>query len=109
MSKAHIEKLKKTLEFAKWTVISDYNENEYADFWMISRPNGDIPLKLKFMIMGNGDFGAHTGNETICNAINCQVDNYPDISLYFGKYSRKFQEDLIYFINQLNAIEKNST
>ena len=104
MSKAHIEKLKSELELAKWILISDYDENEFTDFWMIARPNGDTLLKLNFIIWGNGNFGAHIGNETICNAINCSVDNYPNIDLYFGKYSKKFQIDIVTFIDQLNKI-----
>ena len=107
MSKAHIEKLKKELERAKWIVISDYEETEFVDFWMIERPNGDTLLKLNFIIMGTGNFGAHMGNETICDAINCSVENYPNIDLYFGKYSKKFQNDIVFFINQLNTIQNN--
>ena len=104
MSKSHIDKLTKTLESSKWHVISDYNENEYVDFWMIARPNGSNVTKLNFSICGNGYYGDHIGNETIYNATDCSVENHSNILLKFGKYTKNFQKEVILFVEQLNTI-----
>ena len=102
MSKAHIEKLRNELENTEWHIISDEN----IDYWLFARPNKEITYKLNFTIWGNGNFGAKTGNETIENAISCHVDSKPDLDLYFGKFSKKFQKDVALFVSTLNKTLK---
>ncbi|WP_338792575.1 hypothetical protein [Bernardetia sp. MNP-M8] len=106
MGKAHLELLKSKLETSKWIVLSEYNLDVYSDYWTICRPNGDFQLKLNFTIGGNGKFGDQIGNETLCNALGCSIENYPHIDIYFGKYTKQFQVDITEFIRQLNLLDK---
>ncbi len=108
MSKAHLELLKSKLEASKWKILSDFNLDILTDHWVICRPNGDNQLRINFTIGGNGNFGAHIGNETICNALGCSIENYPDIDIYFGKYSKQFQKDIVEFIKHLNLIDREA-
>lgn len=108
MSIAHLEKLKSTLEAAHWVLGSPYRPETLAEHWDITRPNGDTPLRICFLIGGNGLFGARKGNETLSDAISCSVEGHPGIELYFGKFSGRFQEDVREFVHQLNAIASHS-
>ncbi|MFA9213240.1 MAG: hypothetical protein ACEQSR_05265 [Candidatus Methylacidiphilales bacterium] len=106
MSKAHLELLKLKLEASKWIILSEYNLDVYSDYWTICKPNRNYQINLNFIIGGNGEFGAHLGNETLTNALGCSIENYPQIEIYFGKYSKQFQLDIIEFIRQLNLLDK---
>jgi len=106
MGKVHLKLLKSKLEASKWKILSGYILDKYSDCRTICRPNGDYQLNLNFTIGGNGEFGAHLGNETICNALGCSIENYPQIDIDFGKYSKQFQVDIIEFIRQLNLLDK---
>ena len=107
MSKAHLEKLKSELIKSKWIIRTEISNNDFLDKWEISRPNGDYLLKMEFTIFGNGKYGDCIGNETMDNASGCSIDGYPELDIYFGKYSGQFQKDLSEFIFQLNQIDKN--
>lgn len=104
MSFSHIQDLKKKLEQAHWVIKSGYTPDEYSDRWEIERPNGDTPLVLDFQIGGKGNYGALNGSETLSNAIGCTVLKHPEINIYFGKFTGKFQKDSNEFITQINAI-----
>ena len=106
MSKAHLELLKSQLLAAKWKILSEMDLDILTDRWIICRPNGENQLQANFTIGGNGKFGAQIGNETISNALGCSIDNYPHISIYFGKYSKQFQIDIKQFISELSLIDK---
>lgn len=108
MSQSHLELLKLKLEASKWKLLTEYNLQTPTDYWFIARPNGDCITKLTFTIGGNGTFGAILGNETICNAIACTIEEHPSISIYFGKYNKQFQLDINQFIKQLNTLDKKS-
>lgn len=102
MEKAHIEQIRKKLEHSKWIIQEIYSELDTMPYWKICRPNGDHPLILEFMLSGNGKYGALRGDESFYNAIACHIKEYPEIDLYFGKYSGQFQKDLAAFITTLN-------
>lgn len=106
MGKAHLELLKTQLEASKWKILPGYDLDLLTDHWLICRPNGDSQLKINFIIGGNGKYGALSGNETMYDALSCSVENHPHIDIYFGKYSKQFQIDIIEFINRLNALDK---
>ncbi len=106
MIKSHIEKLKSELAKSKWIIHTDTSTNELVDNWKISKPNEDCLLTIRFTIFGNGTYDNWIGNETMDNACACSVLEHPEIDLYFGKHSGKFQKDLPVFISQLNALEK---
>lgn len=103
MSKSHIKQLKIALENSKWVIHTDVSTNEFLNNWEISRPNGDCLLTINFTIFGNGNHGAYIGTETMDNANGCSIVEYPNIDIYFGKYTGQFQKDLIQFIAQLEA------
>ena len=104
MSKSHIDKLRLELAKSKWVIHTDLSTNEFLKTWDISRPNGDCSLKLSFSVFGNTNHGDLLGNETMDNAIGCTIIGYPEIDLYFGKYTGQFQKDLILFISQINKL-----
>jgi hypothetical protein len=106
MSKAHLELLQSRILAAKWKFLSESDLDIPTDHWIICKPNGEKQLQINFIIGGNGKFGAHIGNETISNALGCSIDNYPHISIYFGKYARQFQIDINQFVRQLSLIDK---
>ena len=100
MSVSHLELIRKLLEKNHWKI---NKENEFS--WDISRPNGDTPLKLDFPAW-YGCMGEYKETD-IEKSISCEVDNYPEIDfLYFGKFSKKFQTDVLEFIEKINKIEK---
>lgn len=105
MSKSHIDKLKSELEKSKWIIHTDISTNEFLDTWEISKPNGDFPLKINFFIGGNGKFGACIGDESMNNAIGCNIEEHSEIDIYFGKYLGQFQKDIIQFISKLNKLK----
>ena len=104
MSKSHIDQLEKLLTRSKWVIHTDISTFEYVEAWEISRPNGDFKHSLKFTQGGNGLYGAAIGNEDMGDVLGCHIHCQPQIDMYFGKFSGKFQRDIKEFMAALNAL-----
>ena len=110
MSIAHLNLLKSLLETSHWKIVfeSDFLDDENDMEWQISRPNGDNPLKLIFSAGFGGAYGQYQLND-ITESIACDVALNTEIeTLYFGKFSKKFQKDVVNFVDRINEIDRGT-
>ena len=97
MTISHLNKIRDLLNENHWIIVT---EEDFS--WNIARPNGDTPLQLSFPAW-YGAMGEYR-ETSIEKSINCEVVNYPDLDVYFGKYSRTFQKEVQEFVAQINQI-----
>ncbi len=101
MTVSHLQRLQQELERNHWKVLE--RDDEFQ--WKIARPNGDTPLVLEFT-PGHSDQHLGLRLEDIESSIACGVAGHDEIAhLYFGKYSGKFQKDVVNFVAAIDDVD----
>jgi hypothetical protein len=103
MSDAHIVAVRTVLENSHWVILTERLVDEYysSAYWNIARPDGTNHLTLRF----EGGYRAdgltkHTFNESY----GCAIVEHPEVSVYFARINRTWNENLREFIKELNQL-----
>jgi hypothetical protein len=98
MSTSHLDAFRKVLESSSWVVESESDGNDYetSGVWRIARSNGEHSMHIEFE--GLDDLNTFP----IQRSYGCRIREQPDISLYFSRISRSWNDNLEQFIQELN-------
>lgn len=98
MSIIHLEMLRKALDKSNWTIRAELPGDEYkiSGYWKVARPNGDDEFSIAFE--GQDDLEVLPMDK----AYACHVVSKEFLSLYFGKITGSFGQELNDFISQLS-------
>ncbi len=96
MSASHLKLLRHLLEQSHWRI-----DREEDHLWIISRPDGSSPLRIAFEPW----YGAmgEWRRTSIEHSLGCEVVGFSELSVYFGRYSGRFQTDIREFIAHLGC------
>ena len=103
MAQWHLDEIENSLNRIGWTIIERKNPNEKENFigaWIIKRASERI---MDFEGIFDG-MGNTIKNPSLDKAYGCQI-NGTDISLYFYKKGKKWDENLEGFINEINDLK----
>ena len=100
MSEVHLSDLRNKLESSHWKVVSELEGNDYdvSGIWLISRLDGKNEIHLEFHGLDDME------TLPIEQSYGCRIQENPNVSLYFSRVGRSWQQELAQFIGELNNV-----